>query len=215
MISNAVIDALVTAGATAEMIAAAVKADSAEQERENQRRQAEKRTNDARRQRKKRERERIVTPCHAESTGQGVTVRDALPAPSTPAKIPEMALELFVPAGAAGSINPRAGDLVASVEDPKSALWREGRTILISLGISERQAGGLLGKWLRDVGDAAALLDALRRAEGCVIVGNPVAYLTNLINERTTNGTSKHRALGQNIGDVAQEMADQLRASGN
>ncbi|QEE38828.1 MULTISPECIES: helix-turn-helix domain-containing protein [unclassified Methylobacterium] len=47
----------------------------------------------------------------------------------------------------------------------KALLFSEGRPSLMALGLSEREAGTMIGRWLRDSGDDAdRVLDAIRRA---------------------------------------------------
>jgi hypothetical protein len=213
---DAVLDALLAAGATAEQIAAVVKADAVEQES----RKAAKRTNDAERQRRHRARNGkkplTVTPCHAKSRGHSVTSRDTSSTASRDAIGPR-SLDLFEPlVTPAKTIDPMPEDILSPMEDPKTRLWREGRTILIGRGIAERQASSLLGKWLKDVeGDAVGLLEALRSSERVSIIGSPIAYLTNLIKGRTNNGTSKRSRAPEPFGEIGSEMADKLRAAGH
>lgn len=82
-LAPAVLDALLAAGATAEMIVAAVKADSEGEEA----RKAAKRQGNRDRQAKKRAADRAVTPSHAESRVTDRDARDSLslpPSPQTP-----------------------------------------------------------------------------------------------------------------------------------
>jgi hypothetical protein len=49
--------------------------------------------------------------------------------------------------------------------DARHELWGEGKPILLSLGVPERQCGQLIGKWLKATGDdAPGVLDAIQRA---------------------------------------------------
>lgn len=84
MIRPEVLEALLAAGATAEMIVAAVKADAAADAVAREAHDAERRSKATERQRRKRDRD-IVTPCHASSREHDVTERDTpLPLPSSP-----------------------------------------------------------------------------------------------------------------------------------
>lgn len=84
MIRPEVLEALLAAGATAEMIVAAVKADAAADAVAREAHDAERRSKATERQRRKRDRDN-VTPCHASSREHDVTERDTpLPLPSSP-----------------------------------------------------------------------------------------------------------------------------------
>lgn len=79
--------------------------------------------------------------------------------------------------------------------DAKGNLFRSGKAFLTQHGITEKQAGALLGKWRRDHGDGA-VIDALGRAdaEAC---SEPVAFIEAIL--RGKNGASNRK--GQTSGN--------------
>lgn len=70
--------------------------------------------------------------------------------------------------------------------DLKAHLFKIGKAFLTKHGITERNAGSLLGKWRRDHGDGA-VIDALGRAdaEGC---SDPISFITAIL--RGSNASS-------------------------
>ena len=158
MIAAAVIDALVAAGATAEMIAAAIKADLALEEAKL----AAKRAKNAQRMRTVRERARTA----AHSDAQTRTAADPPNVPPHPPK--------YTPQGSAPSERPTVVG-----EDPRATLFREGKTLLASFGVAEKRTGALLGQWLKQRDDPEGLLAAIRFARD-QNVAEPVAYVSTV-----------------------------------
>jgi hypothetical protein len=107
----------------------------------------------------------------------------------------------------------REPDLVDVVdEDPKARLFRLGKPILISFGISEKRTGSLIGQWLKAKPDALGLLAVLQFARD-QNVAEPVAYVSALIHGKSKNGGGDEfeRRPGESLGDLARRMADAAR----
>jgi len=67
---------------------------------------------------------------------------------------------------------------VAAPADPKQRLWGEGVPALLAMGVSEKQARPIIGRWLRDCGDdAMRVLDAIQRAREHAPM-DPVPWIT-------------------------------------
>jgi hypothetical protein len=186
MLSNAVIDALVAHGATAEMIAAAIKADHAESaaaieaaKAKQKSLEAEKRAKVAAGQQKRRAKQRNANSGHAESRTVTPSKRDISRLASASSASAEV-VDLFEARAADQIIEPKPGDIIPPAEGVETRLWREGRTILIAHGIKERPAGDLLGKWLKVV-DHAALLAVLQSIDRLPIGGDPIAYINQAV----------------------------------
>lgn len=87
-------------------------------------------------------------------------------------------------------------------EPPKARLFREGKTILVALGVSEKRSGSVIGLWFKNHPDADGILAALTYAYQNNVI-EPVAYVTKLLNTGgKTNG---------NAADRAFKLADQAR----
>lgn len=92
-------------------------------------------------------------------------------------------------------------------EEPKAKLFRIGKTILASFGITEKRMGPLIGQWLKTCGDPVGLLAAIQYARD-QNVAEPVAYISAVLNGKgKTNGTGRT----QSLGDRARELAEQAR----
>ena len=73
-------------------------------------------------------------------------------------------------------------------EPPKARLFREGKTILVSLGLSESRSGAVIGQWLKKTPDADGILAALVYARDQGVI-EPIGYVTRLLNSGgKTNG---------------------------
>jgi hypothetical protein len=73
-------------------------------------------------------------------------------------------------------------------EPPKARLFREGKTILVALGVSEKRSGSVIGRWLKTNPDAVGILAALEYAYKNNVI-EPIAYVTKLLNTGgKTNG---------------------------
>lgn len=65
--------------------------------------------------------------------------------------------------------------------DSKHELWSEGPPILASLGVRDKQARGMIGRWMRDArDDALTVLSAIKRARENR-VQDPVPWITRAI----------------------------------
>lgn len=101
-------------------------------------------------------------------------------------------------------IPPTGGDEIAA-DDPAAVMFRAGRKLLAQAGISDRQAGTLIGKWRKDHG-AEAVIVALGRAqrEGAI---DPVAYIEGCLKfsrkqvSKPKNGEIREINGGQQIYD--------------
>lgn len=197
MIDPAIIDALVAAGASAEMIAAAVRADH----------EIDAAKLEAKRQ-KNRDRMRSVRDRARTSTHNDAQTRTEVHAKS-PSKVPPIT-PLNTPQGSEPSVRPAAPAMVEIIEpvdeDPKAKLFRVGKTALASFGVAEKRTGSLIGQWLKIRNDPAGLLAAIQYARD-QNVAEPVAYISTLINGKP-NGNAK-----TNLVDLAGQLADELRAA--
>lgn len=90
-------------------------------------------------------------------------------------------------------------------EPPKARLFRKGKTILVSLGLSEERSGSVIGGWLKQKYDPTGILAAIEYAHRQCAV-SPVAYVTQILKGQT-DGKAK-----PDIADTIRELADQARA---
>lgn len=66
----------------------------------------------------------------------------------------------------------------ASTLTPQALLFSEGRPALLALGVGQREAGTMIGRWLRDTGDdATRVLSAIRRARDAA-PHTPIPWIT-------------------------------------
>ena len=71
--------------------------------------------------------------------------------------------------------------------DARHELYGEGKPILLSLGVSEKQCGAMITRWLRDTGDDChGVLDAIRRARDERVM-DPIPWITRALPTRTRN----------------------------
>jgi hypothetical protein len=68
-------------------------------------------------------------------------------------------------------------EIVPINEVPKAKLFRVGKTLLVSLGISEKQSGSVIGRWLKQKNDPDGILAALQYAADHGII-EPISYVT-------------------------------------
>src|SRR5262249_20079593 len=94
-------------------------------------------------------------------------------------------------------------EVVPIDEAPKAKLFRVGRTILVSLGISEKQSGAIIGRWLKQKNDPPGILAALEYAAANGVM-EPVGYVTRCLAK-----DGKHEKLS--LTDQARELADRAR----
>lgn len=72
-------------------------------------------------------------------------------------------------------------------EPPKARLFREGKTILVSMGLTEARSGSVIGQWLKKNPDALGILAALTYARDNSVI-EPIGYVTRLLNTGGING---------------------------
>ncbi|MFG1479167.1 YdaU family protein [Xanthobacter sp. V4C-4] len=71
--------------------------------------------------------------------------------------------------------------------DARHALYGEGKPILLSLGVAEKQCGAMITRWLRDTADdCGGVLDAIRRARDKRVL-DPISWITRALPTRTRN----------------------------
>lgn len=84
-------------------------------------------------------------------------------------------------------------------------LWIDGKATLVSLGASERQAGSMIGRWLRDCGDdAQRVLGAIQRARDHG-TGDPIPFVTRLLNPSNGHGTDR-KSPKRTVHDVGDDL---------
>lgn len=89
-------------------------------------------------------------------------------------------------------------------EPPKAKLFRKGKTILVSLGLSEQRSGSVIGSWLKKRDDPTGILAALEYAVDNNVI-EPVGYVTKLLGEKGKSNGKQHPA------DIAKQLADEAR----
>jgi hypothetical protein len=88
-------------------------------------------------------------------------------------------------------------------ESPKAKLFRKGRTLLVSLGVSEKQSGAVIGRWLKQKNDPEGILAALQYAADNAII-EPISYVTACLAKEFSNAKIS-------LADRAKQLADQAR----
>lgn len=110
------------------------------------------------------------------------------------------------------ALNKPFDDVEVVNEDPKARLFRLGKPILISFGITEKRTGSLIGQWLKAQNDPPGILAALEfaRAQN---VAEPVAYVSALIHGKHQNGAAdgNDRKPGESLGDLGRRLAAEAR----
>jgi hypothetical protein len=102
-----------------------------------------------------------VTRTTQRRTSKQVNKRSKYPRAGARTEATEKEKELFSPDA------PPRGDEEAPEpvnEPPKAKLFRKGKTILISLGVPEKQSGSIIGRWLKQKNDPEGILAALEYA---------------------------------------------------
>lgn len=108
-------------------------------------------------------------------------------------------------ASAPGALEPEF-EMEPVGEDPKTKLFRKGKTILVSLGISEKRSGSVIGSWLKQKNDPAGVLAALEYAVDHNVV-EPVGYVTRLLSQKgQANGTARGADLAFQLAEEAREL---------
>lgn len=99
-------------------------------------------------------------------------------------------------------------------EEPRARLFREGKTILIALGVSPKQSGAIIGKWLKTTPDCDGVLAALTYAFQNNVM-EPIGYVTKLLNTGGSNGRGANReSFDERIKRLADEARRAERAAG-
>jgi hypothetical protein len=70
-------------------------------------------------------------------------------------------------------------------ENPKAKLFRKGKTLLVSLSVSEKQSGRIIGRWLKQKNDPEGILAALQYAADNGII-EPISYVTACLAKRNS-----------------------------
>ncbi|QGY01851.1 helix-turn-helix domain-containing protein [Methylobacterium mesophilicum SR1.6/6] len=71
----------------------------------------------------------------------------------------------------------------AGAPSARGLLFSEGRPALASLGVSQRETGPIIGRWLRDTGnDASRVLDVIRSARDAAPHA-PIPWITAILND--------------------------------
>jgi hypothetical protein len=94
-------------------------------------------------------------------------------------------------------------EIVPINEAPKAKLFRVGKTLLVSLGISEKQSGSVIGRWLKQKNDPDGILAALQYAADHGII-EPIGYVTRCLSKDS-------RIEKPSLTDQARELADRAR----
>lgn len=91
-----------------------------------------------------------------------------------------------------------ASDAFAS-EPPDARLWREGLPALMALGVKERQARPMIGRWRRDAGDDCerVLTAILRAREACP--ADPIPWINASLKERANGKTESLVAVAKRM----------------
>ncbi len=193
MIEPSIIDAMVAAGASPKVIAAAIRADY---EIEASKLSAKRQKN---RDRMRSVRARSRTGVH--NYAQTCTESPSKVPPITPLNTPQGS----EPKGSAADAAIFT-DFEILDEDPKAKLFRVGKTTLASWGVAEKRMGPLLGMWLKARADPAGILSAIQFARD-QNVSEPVSYITALL-----NGKGKQNGHGkQDLTAMCFALADEWR----
>jgi hypothetical protein len=94
-------------------------------------------------------------------------------------------------------------EIVPINEAPKAKLFRVGKTLLVSLGISEKQSGSVIGRWLKQKNDPDGILAALQYAADHGII-EPIGYVTRCLAQDS-------RIEKSSLTDQARELANRAR----
>jgi hypothetical protein len=94
-------------------------------------------------------------------------------------------------------------EIVPINEAPKAKLFRVGKTLLVSLGISEKQSGSVIGRWLKQKNDPDGILAALQYAADHGII-EPIGYVTRCL-------AKDSRIEKSSLTDQARELANRAR----
>ena len=96
------------------------------------------------------------------------------------------------------------GKVVPIDEAPRARLYRLGKPILISLGVSERSAGLVIGRWLKTKNDPTGILAALEYAAANA-VAEPISYVTACLSSKDSKREKS------SLAETARQLAEQAR----
>lgn len=113
--------------------------------------------------------------------------RDRIP-PNTSTNVDTRARRLLQPhpqeeknSDAGASAPPSGAEPVPVYTDARHELWAEGTATLVALGVGEKQARSLIGRWLKDTrDDPERVLGAIVRARDGRVV-DPIPWITRAI----------------------------------
>lgn len=98
-------------------------------------------------------------------------------------------------------------------EEPRAKLFRIGKTILVSFGITEKRTGSLLGQWLKSRNDPIGLLAAIQYARD-QNVAEPIAYISTLVSAKEKSNGQHKLSLSDQALELADEVRERERAAG-
>jgi hypothetical protein len=115
-------------------------------------------------------------------------------------------------------LGPRNSEAVASAdevvgEDNRAKLFRIGKTILVSFGVTEKRTGALIGQWLKARNDPVGLLAAIQFARD-QNVAEPVAYISTLLSKHGGRNGQAKSTLTDLAFDLAEQARERERAAG-
>jgi hypothetical protein len=94
--------------------------------------------------------------------------------------------------------------------DSRHELWGEGIPILMSLGMAEKSARGMVGRWLKQAGDdAQKVLSVIQRARDLRVI-DPMPWITKAITTGGANGKTTDAKVG--FSGIAARLRQQARA---
>jgi hypothetical protein len=95
-------------------------------------------------------------------------------------------------------------DLEPADERPKDKLFRVGKTVLVSLGLSEERSGAVIGTWLKKKNEPVGILAAIEYArDHCAV--DPIGYVTRILQD----GGGQHGK--KDVDNTIRELADKSR----
>jgi hypothetical protein len=94
-------------------------------------------------------------------------------------------------------------EVVPLDEAPKAKLFRVGKTTLVSLGISEKQSGAIIGRWLKQKNDPEGILAALEYSAANGII-EPIGYVTRCL-------TKEAKSEKLSLADQTRRLAERAR----
>jgi hypothetical protein len=103
----------------------------------------------------------------------------------------------------AASRQGEIAEVIPIDENPKAKLFRIGKTLLVSLGISEKQSGSVIGRWLKQKNDPDGILAALQYAADHGVI-EPIGYVTRCLSKDS-------RIEKPSLADQARELANRAR----